>query len=82
LRERWLVDGVSGRLIFALADDGQTFSGRFDTGEYWNGRRVDPAAATARLISRDGSPREALQSIVASVTDYLVGGDVEALRFA
>lgn len=82
LRGRWAVDGVSGALIFAISDDGQTFAGRFDTGEYWNGRRLDPADAGGRSITRDGSPRETLQSIVASVNDFMIGGDVEALRFA
>ena len=80
LRGFWIEDDVSGGLIFALSDDGQSFTGRFDTGEWWNGRRSDVAAE--RLITGDASPRETLQSIVASVSDFLVGGDVEALRFA
>ncbi|WP_108388021.1 mechanosensitive ion channel family protein [Yoonia sediminilitoris] len=80
LRGLWIEGDVSGGLIFALSNDGQSFTGRFDTGEWWNGRRSD--AAVQRLITGDASPRETLQSIVASLSDFLVGGDVEALRFA
>lgn len=82
LRGRWLVDGVGGRLTFALADDGQTFTGRFDTGEFWNGRRLDDRAAQNMRPLSDGSPRETLQSVVALVNDFLVGSQVEALRAA
>ncbi|PWJ13870.1 mechanosensitive ion channel family protein [Jannaschia seohaensis] len=80
LRGRWFEDEVSGQLIFAISDDGQSFAGRFDTGEWWNGRRSGGAAE--RLIAGDASPRETLQSIVAAVNDFLIGGDVDALRFA
>ena len=80
LRGRWFEDQVSGQLIFAISDEGESFTGRFDTGEWWNGRRSDVAGE--RLIAGDASPRETLQSIVASVNDFLVGGDVDALRFA
>ena len=80
LRGRWFEDQVSGQLIFAISDDGESFTGRFDTGEWWNGRRSD--GAEERLNAGDASPRETLQSIVASVNDFLVGGDVDALRFA
>ncbi|MDQ2092442.1 mechanosensitive ion channel family protein [Marimonas arenosa] len=80
LRGRWFEDEVSGQLIFAISDDGESFTGRFDTGEWWNGRRSDRAGE--RLITGDASPRETLQSIVASVSDFLIGGDVDALRFA
>lgn len=79
LRGRWFEDDVSGGLIFGISDDGQSFTGRFDTGEWWNGRRSDPAGE--RLVTGDGSPRQTLQSIVASVSDFLVGGDVDALRY-
>ncbi len=80
LRGRWFEDDVSGGLVFGISDDGQSFTGRFDTGEWWNGRRSDKLGE--RLISGDASPRQTLQSIVASVSDFLVGGDVDALRFA
>jgi len=82
LRGRWSVDGVSGNLIFALSDDNQTFTGRFDSGEYWNGRRSQTTDLGNPLIERDSSPRGTLQSLVASINEFLVRGDVDALRFA
>lgn len=82
LRGLWQVDGVEGKLTFAMSDDGGTFTGRFDTGEYWNGRRIDQQAADERQIGGDGTPRKTLQSIVASMNDFLIGNEVEALRFA
>src|SRR6056297_1428368 len=51
LRGFWIEDDVRGGLIFAISDDGQSFTGRFDTGEWWNGRRSD--AAVQRLITGD-----------------------------
>ncbi|MFP4126280.1 MAG: mechanosensitive ion channel family protein [Alphaproteobacteria bacterium] len=60
----WSQDGGSGGFSFALAPDGQSFAGRFDNGEYWNGERVDPESFRPTPFIRSDSPRAALRTIV------------------
>ncbi|PHP68044.1 hypothetical protein CSC94_05100 [Zhengella mangrovi] len=81
LRGRWIVDDASGQFVFALSGDGQTFTGRFDSGEYWNGRRAGGQARPRHLDAAD-NPRETLKTLIAAFNEYLVGGKIEALRFA
>jgi len=60
----WSQDGGSGGFSFALAPDGQSFAGRFDNGEYWNGERVDPESFRPTPFIRSDTPRAALRTIV------------------
>ncbi len=59
---KWTEDDRSGTLRFRLAPDGQTFFGRFDTGEWWSAAKVD---RFARLTVMDqSSPRALLRSFI------------------
>lgn len=40
LQGRWIEGPRSGGITFVLAPDGQSFMGRFDTGEWWTGGRA------------------------------------------
>ena len=49
----WEQGGMTGSLVFNLAADGQSFFGRFDSGEWWNGeKRSDDTAFKEVLIER------------------------------
>lgn len=79
LRGVWRQDGTEGPAVFALSADGQTFTGRFTGGEYWNGRRVTEAASQAEADAPPTNPRELLRRLVdlGNATSY--GGDIAAV---
>ncbi|MCP1676832.1 hypothetical protein J2T57_004005 [Natronocella acetinitrilica] len=41
LRGTWSDPGGTGEFVFSLSPDGETFMGRFGTGEWWTARRKD-----------------------------------------
>ncbi len=45
LRGSWHQAGSEGSFEFAMAPDGQSFVGRFDGGDYWNGARTAPGSS-------------------------------------
>ena len=62
LRGRWIEGKRTGGLSFVLSPDGQTFMGRFDTGEWWTGGRVQPGQ---REVGVDqAGARQALRTFV------------------
>ena len=62
LRGRWIEGKRSGGLSFVLAPDGQSFMGRFDTGEWWTGGRVQPGQREVK-VDQAGA-RQALNTFV------------------
>lgn len=81
LRGSWSVDGVSGGFLFALAADGKTFTGRFDSSEYWNGRRVIPGETdTTSAFNVASTPRESLRTIITAANEAVFAGNAAAER--
>ncbi|MFO7855381.1 MAG: mechanosensitive ion channel [Paracoccaceae bacterium] len=64
LRGTWRQRGASGNFVFALDTDGRVFTGRYESGEYWNGERILEERAASAGFSRSDTPREALRSLV------------------
>jgi MscS family membrane protein len=62
LRGQWIEGARSGAITFVLAPDGQTFMGRFDTGEWWTGGRSNNQEASVPL-DQTGA-REALRTFI------------------
>jgi small-conductance mechanosensitive channel len=62
LEGRWIEGPRSGGITFAMAPDGRTFMGRFDTGEWWTGGRVG-GPSDAVTINQSGA-REALRTFL------------------
>ncbi len=62
LRGRWIEGPRSGGITFVLAPDGRSFMGRFETGEWWTGGRVQ-ADAGGTAINQAGA-RQALRTFV------------------
>ena len=60
LEGRWSEPGDSGGFVFVLGRDGNSFAGRYDTGEWWTGARAKHAEAAPTVDL--SSPREALRS--------------------
>lgn len=72
-------NGREGGFVFAMADDGATFMGRFDSGEWWTGERVSRADEPRTSETNYASPREVLRSFLLTAGAG-VGGDVSQLR--
>jgi MscS family membrane protein len=81
LRGKWEQPGGAGTFLFTLSEDGQTFTGRFDDGEYWNGRRADIETTRTARFSAAFSPRESLRTVIAAMNEVAFGGNSSASRF-
>ena len=78
LRGSWFQDGTSGPILFALSEEGQSFTGRFVDGEYWNGKKVsETAGANLVSVTRD-TPRAAFRSLVYLENAAVYKGDISA----
>lgn len=64
LKARWMQGDRAGAVEFVLAPDGQSFMGRFDSGEWWTGGRI-PADLREQGVLQTG-PREAMRSFLQS----------------
>ncbi|WP_019906766.1 mechanosensitive ion channel domain-containing protein [Methylobacterium sp. 77] len=67
LTARWFQGGRSGAVEFVLAPDGQSFMGRFDSGEWWTGGRISGDAREQGLIQT--GPRETMRSFLQAGND-------------
>ncbi len=62
LHGRWIEGSRSGEITFVLAPDGQSFMGRFETGEWWTGARV--LGAVGGVVLDQAGARQALRTFV------------------
>jgi hypothetical protein len=73
--------GAYGSILFALSSDGKTFTGRYDNGEYWNGRRVAEDERHAFSFTDAMSPRESLRTIITAANEAVFFGNTTAMQF-
>lgn len=80
LEGRWIEEGRSGDFLFVQSRDGRSFTGRFESGEWWTGLRAE--SATARRLRVDqSSPMATLRSFLMAAN--LAGpGNMEMLGTA
>ena len=81
LKGRWEQPGAAGSFLLALSGDGKTFTGRFDSGEYWNGRRIEDESAPSTRFSAAFSPRETLRTVITALNEAVFEGNSAASRF-
>ncbi len=62
LRGTWTEGPRSGQVTFVLAPDGQSFMGRFETGEWWTGARAE--AVVGGVALDQAGARQALRTFV------------------
>jgi MscS family membrane protein len=82
LRGSWFQDDTSGTVLFALSEDGHSFTGRFVDGEYWNGKRVSDVAATRLADVIRDTPRAAFRSLVYLENEAVYEGNISAVNAA
>jgi small-conductance mechanosensitive channel len=80
IQGRWEGADASGGFVFALSPDGQTFTGRFDSGEYWNGWRMVKARERHVAFSAAISPRETLRTVITAANEANFEGNAAALQ--
>ncbi|WP_237214488.1 mechanosensitive ion channel family protein [Falsiroseomonas oryziterrae] len=73
LRGRWIEGDRFGSFLFVLAEDGATFMGRFDTGEWWTGGRVREAAP--RMPVDQATPRRAMRTFLTAFNRARLGDE-------
>jgi small-conductance mechanosensitive channel len=64
LRGEWSAGERRGAFEFARSRDGASFAGRFDSGEWWTGRRVPPGAREFVIETDKATPRETLRGFL------------------
>ncbi|WP_270935632.1 mechanosensitive ion channel family protein [Falsiroseomonas oryzae] len=73
LQGRWIEGDRFGSFLFVMAEDGQTFMGRFDTGEWWTGGRV--AGTAPRLAVDQATPRRAMRTFLTASNRAWLGSE-------
>ncbi len=75
LKGLWFQSQTEGEFEFSMSRDGDTFSGHFDSGEWWNGQRLNVAMDKGKFIQTVlNSPRETLRSFL-NAGNILNSGD-------
>ncbi|MCB1095788.1 MAG: mechanosensitive ion channel [Verrucomicrobiae bacterium] len=65
LTGRWTeASGRTGAFLFSLSPDGNSFMGRFDSGEWWTGKRLSGSHEFVVEPPNLSSPRETLRSFL------------------
>lgn len=77
---QWTDSGNSGTFEFTLSPDGQTFLGRFESGEWWNGRRIEHPARLPLSVNLT-SPRAAMRTFLVAANEFR-RGDFPAAEIA
>lgn len=80
LRGRWIEGPRFGGITFVLSTDGQSFMGRYDTGEWWTGGRV--RAGAREVIVDQATPRRALRTFVLAGNAARTGNPDEIAKAA
>lgn len=76
---RWIEGAREGGVVAVLADDGESFVGRFDNGEYWNGERLGEDDFKPTPFRTAHTPRDALRTIIVAMNATLAGQSAAAL---
>lgn len=67
LRGTWSQPLRQGTFEMFLAPDGETFAGRFENAQYWNGERIEKGDARTYVQADLRSPRDAIASFLNSM---------------
>lgn len=71
--------GRQGAFLFYLSRDGESFMGRFDSGEWWTGVRLSDSEDYVAQLADLSSPRETLRSFL-EAANAARGGFIERIR--
>lgn len=64
LRGRWIEGARFGGITFVMASSGQSFMGRYDTGEWWTGGRIEAGKGAAAIAVDQATPRRAMRTFL------------------
>lgn len=80
LRGRWIEEGRTGTFVFVQSQDGRSFAGRFESGEWWTGSRA--VTDLVQPVAVDQSSPMATMRGFLTAANRAVDGDLEALGIA
>lgn len=80
LEGRWIEGSRSGSFLFVQSRDGRSFSGRFQSGEWWTGLRAEPVSER-RLRVDQSTPMETMRSFL-NAANQAGPGNMEMLDTA
>jgi MscS family membrane protein len=81
LRGTWQDGREQGDFIFVMSHDGQTFSGRYGAGDYWNGHRDTAKVRLRPEYWNADTPQATLRTIVTAGNDAQYHGREGQVRF-
>ena len=76
---RWIESGREGGIVAVLSEDGGSFVGRFDNGEYWNGERLGEGDFAPVPFRTANTPRDALRTVVVAMNATRAGRSAATL---
>ena len=79
LKGEWTRDDVLLEMEYVMAEDGQTFTGRFGTTEYFNGRRISASSNEAGALEWSRTPRGSLRAMLIAGNRTFYSRDAAAL---
>jgi len=73
LQGEWIQQKGRGGLIFTMSPDGGSFVGRYDSGEWWNGKRVLDTTIVGIREADLSSPQEAIKTFLTAFNQFREG---------
>lgn len=77
LRGRWMQEDRSGSFVFVQSQDGRSFTGRFDSGEWWTGAHAATVLVDSVPVDQS-SPMATMRSFL-TASNQAADGNLEAL---
>ena len=80
LEGRWIEGARGGDFLFVQSEDGRSFTGRFETGEWWTGNRAASLEEADRLLDQS-TPQSTMRSFL-NIMNSMETGSVDMLGLA
>lgn len=80
LEGRWTEGARSGNFLFVLSDDNKSFTGRFETGEWWTGNRAISHKEADNLLDQS-TPQATMRSFL-NIMNSMDAGSVDMVGLA
>lgn len=80
LEGRWIEGARSGEFLFVQSEDGRSFTGRFETGEWWTGNRAASLEDADRLLDQS-TPQSTMRSFL-NIMNSMETGSIDMMGLA
>ena len=80
LEGRWIEGARGGEFLFVQSEDGRSFTGRFETGEWWTGNRAASLEDAVGLLDQS-TPQSTMRSFL-NIMNSIEPGSVDMVGLA